>query len=434
MSILQKTTFKNIDEKIIYYTIVLTYPLYLLGGLYLVGPVLGWFLLYHAVMIMLNNRVKINYLAMLWLFSILLIEIVVVIGSFNTGHSLLMTIKSTIGWAKGWALIGVFIFIGAILPIRYYILQQAVINILWQSLLISPLLIIVAFLDFPTLLYISPLKILGGGGEQFFKVWLYWNDLNTGLPRWQLFAPWSPALAFYALLALSIILPRPSDKTKYVALFSAVVLVLLSESRAGIVILLMLILIYVMSYFFDVIFILFMMLVSILIFGVFSEEIIGGVVDSINYINNMRSKSSMIRQTLNDIGLYRWYNESFWFGHGNVERGPHIVQFMPIGSHNAFIGLLFIKGIIGLLLYVIPLVTTTVYLFFKSFYKRDYLSGFFVILIFFMYSFTENIEILSYLMWPGWLFIGMALRACSYRCDLNAIDFEDNGQAFVVRK
>ncbi|KJG14581.1 hypothetical protein UB38_03090 [Photobacterium iliopiscarium] len=168
MSILQKTTFKNIDEKIIYYTIVLTYPLYLLGGLYLVGPVLGWFLLYHAVMIMLNNRVEINYLAMLWLFSILLIEIVVVIGSFNTGHSLLMTIKSTIGWAKGWALIGVFIFIGAILPIRYYILQQAVINILWQSLLISPLLIIVAFLDFPTLLYISPLKILGGGGEQFF--------------------------------------------------------------------------------------------------------------------------------------------------------------------------------------------------------------------------------------------------------------------------
>ena len=107
---------------------------------------------------------------------------------------------------------------------------------------------------------------------------------------------------------------------------------------------------------------------------------------------------------------------------------------MPIGSHNTFIGLLFIKGIIGLLLYVVPLILTTVYLFFKSFIRRDYLAGFFVILIFLMYSFTENIEILSYLMWPGWLFIGMSLRACSYRCDLNAIDFEDNGQAFVVRK
>ncbi|KJG14582.1 hypothetical protein UB38_03095 [Photobacterium iliopiscarium] len=195
-------------------------------------------------------------------------------------------------------------------------------------------------------------------------MWLYWNDLNTGLPRWQLFAPWSPALAFYALLALSIILPRDSDRLKYIAIFSSITLILLSESRAGVIILLILLFVYFVSYFFDVIYILAMMLVSILIFGVFSEEIIGGVVDSINYINNMRSKSSMIRQTLNDIGLYRWYNESFWFGHGNVERGPHIVQFMPIGSHNAFIGLLFIKGIIGLLLYVIPLVITTVYLFF----------------------------------------------------------------------
>ena len=219
---------KNLDEKIIYFTIILTYPLYLIGGLYLVGPILAWILLYRSLVVIFNVKMKIHHLSIVWIVSILLIEVVVVIGSLNTGHSVLMTIKSTIGWAKGWALIGIFIFIGSILPIRYYIFQRAIINILWQSLLISPFLIVVAFLNFPTLLYISPLKFFGGGGEQFFKVWLYWNDLNTGLPRWQLFAPWSPALAFYALLALSIILPCPSDKTKYVALFSAIVLVFLS--------------------------------------------------------------------------------------------------------------------------------------------------------------------------------------------------------------
>ena len=431
MSILQKTTFKNIDEKIIYYVIVCTYPLYLLGGLYLVGPVLAWVLLYHAMISIFNNRIKANYLSLIWLLSILLIEVVVVIGSLNTGHSLLMVIKSTIGWAKGWALIGIFIFVGTILPIRYHILQRAITNILWQSLLVSPFLIIVAFLDFPTLLYTSPLKMLGGGGDQFFKVWLYWNDINTGLPRWQLFAPWSPALAFYALLALSIILPRPSDRLKYCAISSAIILILLSESRAGIVILFFLFIIYGVYCFFNIISILVIILISVLIFGVFLNEIIGGVFDIINYINSMRSDSSMIRKTLNNIGLYRWYNESFWFGHGNVERGPHIVQFMPIGSHNTFIGLLFIKGIVGLLLYVAPLIITTLYLLFKSFSKRDYLSGFFVILIFFMYSFTENIEILSYIMWPGWLFVGMSLRACFYDCDLNEIDFEGGGQVFV---
>ncbi|WP_256384761.1 O-antigen ligase family protein [Photobacterium toruni] len=434
MHLLQKATFKNTDEKIIYYIIVFTYPLYLVGGLYLIGPILAWFLLYRATLIIFNNKMAIHSLSIMWILSILLIEAVVIIGSLNTGHSLLMIVKSSIGWAKGWALIGIFIFIGTILPIRYCLLQKAIINILWQSLIISPFLIAVAFLNFPTLLYISPLKIFGGGGEQFFKVWLYWNDINTGLPRWQLFAPWSPALAFYALLALSIILPRPSDKEKYIAIFSAVLLILLSESRAGIIILFLLLSIYFISYFFDIVIVLFIMLFSLLFFGIFIDEIIGGIIDLMNYINSMRSDSSMIRKTLNNIGLYRWYNESFWFGHGNVERGPHIVQFMPIGSHNTFIGLLFIKGIIGLLLYVIPLIVTTIYLSFKSFIRRDYLSGFFVIFIFLMYSFTENIEILSYVMWPGWLFIGMMLRACFYKCNINAIDFEDNGQIFVERQ
>lgn len=434
MYLSQETEFKNTDEKIIYNVIIFTYPLYLVGGLYLVGPILAWVLFYRTLMLLIEQDIKAHSLSIIWLVSMLLIELVVIIGSLNVGHSLLMVIKSSIGWAKGWALIGIYIFVGTILPIRYTILQKAITHLLWQSLLIAPFLIVVAFLNFPTLLYTSPLKILGGGGDQYFKVWLYWNDVNTGFPRWQLFAPWSPALAFYSLLAFSIILPRPSDRLKYFALFSSIVLIILSESRAGILILFVLLVTCFIYYYFDVMSILILILASFLFFGIFINEIIEFFLDLVNKVNSMRSDSSMIRKTLNNIGLYRWYNESFWFGHGNVERGPHIVQFMPIGSHNTFIGLLFTKGIIGVVLYLIPLVLTVIYMLFKSFIKHDYLAGFFIIVIFLIYSFTENVEILSYMMWPGWLFLGLSLRACFYHCNLSEIDFEDNGQVYVERK
>ena len=35
------------------------------------------------------------------------------------------------------------------------------------------------------------------------------------------------------------------------------------------------------------------------------------------------------------------------WGHGTVERGPHIVEYMPIGSHHTWNGLLFVKGMVG---------------------------------------------------------------------------------------
>lgn len=434
MFILQKTSLANIDEKIIYYVITLTYPLYLLGALYLAGPILGWVLLFRCFAHTYTIRTKLNSIAMLWILSILLIEIVLVIGSLNTGHDFLMVIKSSIGWAKGWFLIGIFILAGTILPVSYVVLQKAIINILLQSLVIAIIVVILSFLNSPTLLYTSPLKILGGGGDQFFKVWIYWFDVNTNMPRWQLFAPWSPALGFYALLALSIILPRPSDKFKYLAMISCVLLVFMSQSRTGVIILLLILGIFFIYYFFDMISILIIVLITIMTLSIFIENIIIYIDIMMEKINRLRSDSSMIRNTLSNIGIYRWQNEAFWFGHGNVEAGPHIVQFMPIGSHNTFIGLLFTKGLVGILLYMVPLIVSICFFTYKSFYKRDFLAGFFVIVIFTIYSFTENVEILSYIMWPGWFFIGLVLRASQQDCYLDDFYYDEKGRCYIRDK
>jgi hypothetical protein len=47
---------------------------------------------------------------------------------------------------------------------------------------------------------------------------------------------------------------------------------------------------------------------------------------------------------LGEIAQQRWRHEAFWFGHGMVERGPHLVEYMPIGSHHSWYGLLLSKG------------------------------------------------------------------------------------------
>ena len=57
------------------------------------------------------------------------------------------------------------------------------------------------------------------------------------------------------------------------------------------------------------------------------------------------------------------------FGHGIVERGSHLVEFMPIGSHHTWNGLLFIKGGVGMLALAVPLAWTFLEMLLKA--QRD---------------------------------------------------------------
>ncbi len=122
-----------------------------------------------------------------------------------------------------------------------------------------------------------------------------------------------------------------------------------------------------------------------------------------------RADSSRVRETLGRIAIERWENEAYWVGHGIVENGPHLVEYMPIGSHHSWYGLLFVKGLAGFLALLLPLLLSAWAIIFYG-NPATCRIGLSMLLVLVMYSFGENLEVLAYLYWPALLIIGMALK------------------------
>ena len=126
--------------------------------------------------------------------------------------------------------------------------------------------------------------------------------------------------------------------------------------------------------------------------------------------DSARADSSRVRAVLGDIAVERWQSEAPVFGHGIVEKGPHLVEYMPIGSHHSWYGLLFVKGIVGFLALLVPLVWTLGELLVKAQGDETARVGLAIGLTLFLYTFGENLEVLVYLYWPGLILIGTAFR------------------------
>jgi len=71
-----------------------------------------------------------------------------------------------------------------------------------------------------------------------------------------------------------------------------------------------------------------------------------------------------------------------------------------------------VKGIVGFFALAVPMVATALDLLRRAANPRYQLGsvGLGIIIILFMYTFGENLEILVYLFWPGMLIMGMALQ------------------------
>jgi hypothetical protein len=124
-----------------------------------------------------------------------------------------------------------------------------------------------------------------------------------------------------------------------------------------------------------------------------------------------RAASSCVRSTLKDIAGYRWETEAPIWGHGVVEAGPHLVEYMPIGSHHTWYGLLFVKGMVGLLALAIPMSLSFLVLVVKVQRQETARAGLAILFILFLYTFGENLEILAYLFWPGLVVMGIAFKS-----------------------
>ncbi len=394
---------------------VATYPLYAVGALYIVAPVIAWVLFLYFVTQYLFPRadrplVTVPLPVWLWIGGMLMMLVALVIGHFDFRLGIAQTIKSSIGWAKGWALLALFPLIGC-LNIRPELLYRAACIVCLHTLLLLPVFIGAWMVGAPQTLYVSPLKFIGGPGPEFFAFSLYEIDPGSGLPRWRLFTPWAPALGFIGNIYFIFANRERHRGWRAAGIAGSVAMVLLSQSRLAIVVLLV---VSVATFFLARAVrpgTLFLGAIAATLAGIVGTSVLRLAEDFWGAFRAARAGSTRVREALARIALDRWQSEAPIWGHGVVERGPHLVEYMPIGSHHSWLGLLFVKGIVGLFALAVPMFLGFIDLMLRAGSCTLARTGIAMLLILFLYTFGENLEILAYLFWPALVIVGAAHNA-----------------------
>jgi len=400
-------------ERLIVRSIQWTWFLWLIGGLYIAGPALGWILAGMTAVGLYLDRIKASAVPgtiWVWIAGMLAMLIILWIGHANFELGLGKTIKSSVGWAKGWALIALFPLAGAMLQVRPEPIYRAVCQLGLQTVIIMPIFFAAPFIGLPEQLWVSPLRVLGGSGPEYFAAQLYTIEPGAGTPRWQFFAPWSPAAGMMGVIYVLLSAKEKHLGWKTIGIVGGLLLALLSQSRVALVALL-----FVIPFVWGASrmgkgHLWLIMAPAVLALGIFGPVIIEFVNTAMTEFASARADSSRVRAILGRIAIHRWETEAYWFGHGIVENGPHLVEYMPIGSHHTWYGLLFVKGLLGAVVLAVPLAITFVFLLVKAQSEKMARAGLGLTVILVLYSFAENLEILAYLYWPALVMIGIALK------------------------
>lgn len=410
----QQLNLNSSEEKLIWYGLTLTYPFFAFGGLYIMGSVLGWMIF--AVVLLrwyVNGKDKssaIPAIVWLWVIGGFFMLLALLIAHSNWDLGIAKTIKSSIGWAKGWALMPLFLFIGAFVDIKPQLVIRAVCILSFHTLIFAVVTIVLYAVGIYGDLFISPLKIIGGPGESFFTVSLFGLNPETGVGRWRFFTPWAPAAGFMACIFLIFTCQEKECFWKNTGLLGSFVMCLLSQSRVGWVIYIALTPLCFFSKYFKNPVMLIVIGLTIPVITLLGESLFYWINSTYLDIKASRPDSTRVRNTLKALALQRWETEAPIWGHGIVEKGPNIVKGMPIGSHHSWYGLLFVKGIVGLFALAIPLAFTCIYLFWNSLKSQICYTAALMAVVIICYSFFENLEILSFIYWPALLWMGIALN------------------------
>ncbi|MEM7431057.1 MAG: O-antigen ligase domain-containing protein [Pseudomonadota bacterium] len=393
-------------DKLISRTMAWTFPLYAIGALYIVGPVLGWTLL--ALLVWHRRIYDLHSLVWVWFAGMALMEVALIVAHINLELPLFSMIKSSIGWAKGWALIALFIAAGALLR-NADTLWRGACTVGAAALLLTPLMIAASVVGLPEILYVSPLKILGGSGPEYFEVRLYEFDSGFGMTRLRYFAPWAPAAGLVGNVLLILCLQEKDLRWRVVGVLGCLTMIVLSLSRLGWLIALTIPATLAILRYMHRPALWFAAVPAILVASVILPLVLPIADAALDNLLAARADSTMVRNWLAEIAVQRWQSEAPIWGHGIVETGPHLVKFMPIGSHHSWLGLLFVKGVVGVIALAVPLGMTTIYLAANAVKSDLARAAFGVMLVLSLYTFGENLEILAYLFWPGLMVVGHAL-------------------------
>ncbi|OKH21127.1 O-antigen ligase family protein [Chroogloeocystis siderophila] len=412
----------NFEEKLVWYTIIGTYGLYIFGAQPIAIPVVAWILVgYLSKKLWQQSKgtpetqqIIIPFTAWLWIISMCIILVAIVIGNLNFNVDNIRLMKSVFKWTREHALWGLLPLV-ACLNIRPKLLSRAVCILCAQSLVVIPFCYLAYLLRLPTsTLYVSPFAKIGGNSPDLYSLVLYFLDYDSNQVRLALFAPWAPNLALISLIYFFIARQETNIKWRRIGMIGALAMVLVSVSRAAILSFPVILLLTWLLTNFTRPGIYFATGIGSFFLSIFSTQITNFVNDFTEQVHSARATSSEARMNLVKLSLNKWWNEAPIWGHGYTEPiGPAIVYFLPIGTSGCgtWVNLLYTKGLVGFIAFAVPFLWSLVYLVTQAHRSAIARTGLSIILVFFFFSFTEELDLLAYLYWPGLLMLGLALRA-----------------------
>lgn len=412
---------ENFPETLVWYTLIGTYVIYFIGGLYIVGSILGWILfiyLYKALWTQaqttsLKKRISIPWVIWVWLGGMLVIELTVIISHINFNLGTPALIKSSITWARTWALVALYILAGS-LNIRPQFLYRGACIICLQTLLLAPIGFLAYRLhpSFPW--YVSPLEILGGPSAKYlFQVGFYAVSEGNDELRWQFFAPWAPALGLIGTIYFILSLQELDKKWRWVGIAGSIFMCFISGSRITFLALpTVFLLTWLLTNFKPPL--LFMNLgITSFVFTLIAPFITMTFETFSQKVNSYRSTSTDTRNYLYRLALDRWQKEAPIWGHGAITPAPRFTTGtkLYIGTHHTLYGILYVNGIVGLLALAIPVICSFLYLIVNARRSEIVRVGFQIFLVLIIFSFGDSLDGLAYFCWPGLLMLGIALKA-----------------------
>ncbi len=404
-------------ERVIWYVIILSYPMYFLGLVFPVNTTLPWLLLINVGMRFwqqsdrtpIADRIRIPPIIWLWVISSIVVLIAMLVGLTDFNYDIREIIRSGLNWCREWALYPICLTLGCCLPIRPQLIYRAVCHLCGQSIVMLGVCVLAFTVKVPDLLYSSPIERLTQNGKLFYEVRLYLIDLDSGGLRFTLFTPWAPALGLVACIYFLLALQELDQVWKTIGIVGSTAMILASVSRGAFIFLpasILLIWVWVAwnrAYL--------QLVLGFLAFwlALFSFTVTQAVESAIDGFVGARKSSSQLREVLQRVALERWAEAPIW-GHGKQIPGPPVLKGMPLGSHHTWIGLLFSHGVVGFTAILIACVTTVIVLAIKAKVDRLPRVALAIMLIVLFTSMGESMEKLVYLFWPALVLVGIAFR------------------------
>jgi O-Antigen ligase len=409
---------QNWAERVIWYVIILSYPMYFLGLVFPVNTTLPWLMLINVGLRFwqqsdrtpITDRIRIPPIVWVWTIAALTVLVAMLVGLSDFNYDLNETIRSSLNWCREWALYPICLTLGSCLRIRPQIIYRAVCNLCAQSLVMLGLGVVAFVAKLPALIYNSPIERITQNGKLFYEVRLYVIDIDSGGVRFTLFTPWAPALGLVACIYFFLALQESHKGWKAVGIVGATAMILASVSRGAFIFLPAAMLLIWMWISANRAYLQLVAAFLIFWFGLFSFSIGQAYEGAIEGFKGARKSSSQLRDVIQRMGLDRWANEAPIWGHGKQIPGPKVLKGMPLGSHHTWIGLLFSHGIVGFAAILIASVTTVVLLARRAPVDPLARVALAIMLVVLFTSMGESMEKLAYLFWPALVLVGMVFR------------------------